>query len=361
MSKRQSHSTFTCQSEEDFQSTLNTLKDFLIPQIRESQAKRLVDYYTTHFENKIKKREKKINFFRSNSIINEKPIDKYDSILDYSFVTGKIKKNVKPKKVFGKSKKQVEQLQKKIKKVLSQPSLFPRKSKKSIVISTEENIYVRGKDKKNEFNEKMDKLREYKEKNELVNLRKKPEISENSKKIMENKEQLPIYLRVDKIQEDQINHLNNLKKKIQKENNLKNQKSKKRNKTDSNFRFNKWFEMNETWDKIRQAKLNFIKNEVEDIKNYEELLERKEETFHPKISKNSEQILKEKYSNNFQERIQQYHNNKKYCENKIKKEETPSFKPKINKNYKISDAYFERYKNRVLSFSDDILMENKFF
>ena len=78
MSKRQSHSTLTHQSEEDFQSTLNTLKDFLIPQIRESQAKRLVDYYKTHFENKIKNREKKLHFFRSNSIINEKPTDKYE-------------------------------------------------------------------------------------------------------------------------------------------------------------------------------------------------------------------------------------------------------------------------------------------
>ena len=98
MSKRQSHSTYTGQSEEEFQTTFNTLKDFLIPQIRDFQAKRLVNYYTTHYENKILNREKKLNFYRSNSIINEKS-NKNISILDYSFVTGKTKKILNQKRI----------------------------------------------------------------------------------------------------------------------------------------------------------------------------------------------------------------------------------------------------------------------
>ncbi len=356
MSKRQSHSTYTGQSDEEFQTTLNTLKDFLIPQIREFQAKRLVNYYTTHYENKIINREKKLNFYRSNSIINEK-INNNISILDYSFVTGKTKKNIKPKKNFGKTRKQVEKLEKKIlKKVLSQQTLFSNKSKKTTIFSTDENIYERGKEKKIEYEQKMNQLREEKEKNEFKNIRNKPKISEGSKRIMENKSQLPLYLRIDQIQEDKINNLSQIKKKFQKEKIIK--RNTYRDKfEDKNLRFNKWFEMSETWDKIKEARLNFIKKEIEDIRAIDELNERKEETFHPKISKKSEQIFKEKYSENFQERMKQYENNKIYCENKLKKQAMPSFKPNINKNFKIRDEFYERYKLKPIEFYDEMIME----
>ena len=356
MSKRQSHSTYTGQSDEEFQTTLNTLKDFLIPQIREFQAKRLVNYYTTHYENKIINREKKLNFYRSNSIINEK-INNNISILDYSFVTGKTKKNIKPKKNFGKTRKQVEKLEKKIlKKVLSQQTLFSNKSKKTTIFSTDENIYERGKEKKIEYEQKMNQLREEKEKNEFKNIRNKPKISEGSKRIMENKSQLPLYLRIDQIHEDKINNLSQIKKKFQKEKIIK--RNTYRDKfEDKNLRFNKWFEMSETWDKIKEARLNFIKKEIEDIRAIDELNERKEETFHPKISKKSEQIFKEKYSENFQERMKQYENNKIYCENKLKKQAMPSFKPNINKNFKIRDEFYERYKLKPIEFYDEMIME----
>ena len=356
MSKRQSHSTYTGQSDEEFQTTLNTLKDFLIPQIREFQAKRLVNYYTTHYENKIINREKKLNFYRSNSIINEK-INNNISILDYSFVTGKTKKNIKPKKNFGKTRKQVEKLEKKIlRKVLSQQTLFSNKSKRTTIFSTDENIYERGKEQKLEYEQKMNKLREEKEKNELKNIRNKPKISENSKKIMENKSQLPLYLRIVQIQEDKINNLNQKKNKYQKEKLIK--RNTYRDKfEDKNLRFIKWFEMSETWDKIKEVRLNFIRKEIEDIRAIDELNERKEETFHPKISKKSEEIYKEKYSENFQERIEQYKNNKIYCENKIKKQAMPSFKPNINKNFKIREQFYERYKFKPIEFYDEMIIE----
>ena len=356
MSKRQSHSIYTGQSDDEFQTTLNTLKDFLIPQIREFQAKRLVNYYTTHYENKIINREKKLNFYRSNSIINEKSNNNI-SILDYSFVTGKTKKNTKPKKNFGHTRKQVEKLEKKIlKKVLSQQTLFSNKSKRTTIFSTDENIYERGKEKKIEYEQKMNQLREEKEKNEFKNIRNKPKISEHSKKIMENKSQLPLYLRIDQIQEDKMKNLSQIKKKFQKEKIIK--RNSYRDKfEDKNLRFIKWYEMSETWDKIKEARLNFIKKEIEDIRLIDELNERKEETFHPKISKKSEEIFKEKYSENFHERMEQYKNNKIYSTNKLKKQAMPSFKPNINKNFKIRDEFYERYKLKPIEFYDEMVME----
>jgi hypothetical protein len=202
----------------------------------------------------------------------------------------------------------------------------------------------------------MNQLREEKEKNEFKNIRNKPKISEGSKRIMENKSQLPLYLRIDQIQEDKINNLSQIKKKFQKEKIIK--RNTYRDKfEDKNLRFNKWFEMSETWDKIKEARLNFIKKEIEDIRAIDELNERKEETFHPKISKKSEQIFKEKYSENFQERMKQYENNKIYCENKLKKQAMPSFKPNINKNFKIRDEFYERYKLKPIEFYDEMIME----
>ena len=115
--------------------------------------------------------------------------------------------------------------------------------------------------------------------------------------------------------------------------------------------------MSETWDKIKEVRLNFIRKEIEDIRAIDELNERKEETFHPKISKKSEQIFKEKYSENFQERIEQYKNNKIYCENKIKKQAMPSFKPNINKNFKIREQFYERYKFKPIEFYDEMIIE----
>lgn len=287
------------------QSTVNSLKEILIPQIKETQAKIMVDIY----EKKYGKKKKNFDISKNNQ-------NDTVSILDYSFVTGKNKNKKKDEKK--------ENL--KICLDKKQEDFYERQLEKEIL-------------KEKYINEK----KEQQLKQELKEVKSKPTISKNSILLMKNKNIIPIYKRMDQIEGTLKEKTRQAQIEVLKENN----KYQRRNKSQTNFitddEFNRWLEMNKTWDKIRKAKLNYKKNELDEIRHQEELLNKEDETFNPKINKNTSSLLAHDKTRNIEVSERLYKAHFKY-KNKIEKKRQnslPSFKPRINKKYKIKDDYYE--------------------
>lgn len=288
------------------QSTVNSLKEILIPQIKETQAKIMVDIY-----------EKKYGKKKKNSESNKNNQNDSKSILEYSFVTGKnkYKKNDEKKEDFKKNYNEI-----------NQEDFYERQLEKQML-------------KEKYLNERKEQLL----KQELKEVKSKPTISKNSILLMKNKNIIPIYKRLDQIEGTLREKTRQTQIEVLRDNN----KYQRRNKSQSNYitdeEFNRWLEMNKTWDKIRKAKLNYKKNELDEIKRQEELLNKEDETFNPKINKNTSSLLARDKTRNIEVSERLYKTHFKY-KNKIERKRQnslPSFKPLINKKYKIKDEYYE--------------------
>ena len=97
-----------------------------------------------------------------------------------------------------------------------------------------------------------------------------------------------------------------------------NEKTKK--KVCNQKRFQKWYELEAEYEKIRKLKLEIIKNEVEANRKIIEDEERKQETFKPRINKKSIQIFNKNYSNmKFNDRLDKLYKNQKIKDQKAYK------------------------------------------
>ena len=182
---------------------------------------------------------------------------------------------------------------------------------------------------------KLEEMRKKEMEEELNELKFKPKINDISKKIAKNK--TPIYKRLKEIEIEKNNKIKKIKENNQEifyRNNNKN----KFNEED----FNNWLISNENWNVKKNIKLNNIKKE---IKNEEDLIN-EEFKYQPKINKNSDKIFK---SNN---NLSSIPVTERLCyskEIKIREEagqrkkndEKLTFIPEINRDYPISDKYYD--------------------
>ena len=289
------------------QSTINSLKEILIPQIKETQAKQMIDIYERKYLNN-----------------KQNDINKTCSILDYSFVTGR--ENTK-----------------------NDSNIKKKKSNQSFKSSNEDliekqNFYERQIEKEAEKEEKINLLKEKKEKEEQKHIQSKPIINKNSHIIInKSKTYQPIYKRINQIEYNQKQKIKQIQSMINKDLQYNNHRNNSR--PISKDEFDKWLQMNQTWDKLRQAKINYLKNDIDSLKQKEEELEREEETFHPKINKNSSLILLQKNKNylnqDVSERLYKTHFKYKNDIERKRNSSLPSFKPYINKHYEIKQEYYD--------------------
>ena len=289
------------------QSTINSLKEILIPQIKETQTKQMIDIYERKYLNN-----------------KQNDINKTCSILDYSFVTGR--ENTK-----------------------NDSNIKKKKSNQSFKSSNEDliekqNFYERQIEKEAEKEEKINLLKEKKEKEEQKHIQSKPIINKNSHIIInKSKTYQPIYKRINQIEYNQKQKIKQIQSMINKDLQYNNHRNNSR--PISKDEFDKWLQMNQTWDKLRQAKINYLKNDIDSLKQKEEELEREEETFHPKINKNSSLILLQKNKNYLNQDVGErlYKTYFKYKNDIERKRNSslPSFKPYINKHYEIKQEYYD--------------------
>ena len=188
----------------------------------------------------------------------------------------------------------------------------------------------------------------------------------NNNKIIRSKTP-PLYLRINDIQKKHNEEIEKLKKKYKNENNNKNNSTssfsasekesyKSRNKSRSTIDFEKWYNFEKTWQEMKNLKLNIIKNEIEENKMYMNKKNKKEETFKPKINKNSEILVNKKYDGDFYLRLKNYQQDREIKRKMLHKKLEPSFKPYVNTNYQIKSEYYDYMKfdqkliNRDLNF-----------
>ena len=181
----------------------------------------------------------------------------------------------------------------------------------------------------------------------------------------------PLYLRINDIQKQHNEEIEKLKKKYEYKNNKSNynndlyssnsiteneSKTKSRNASHTNYDFEKWYNHEKTWQKMRTIKLSILKSEIEENKEYMNKNDKDEETFKPKINKNSTILVNKKYDNDFYLRLKHYQNNKNKKMKMLRKKLEPNFKPYVNNNYKIKNEYYDYMKfdqkliNRDLNF-----------
>ena len=203
------------------------------------------------------------------------------------------------------------------------------------IIKPNYDIYNREMAKRKKKELKLEEIRKKEIEEELSELRVKPKINKNSKKMTKNK--TPIYRRIKEIEKEKNNKIEKIKENVNKTNHEyfnKNNNKQKFNEDD----FKKWLISNENWNVKKLIKLNNIKREVK----IEEDLNNEELKFHPKINKNSEKIFK--LNNNLSSKsvtdrlCYTKENREKYSQ---KNNEYFTFIPEINKDYQISDDYYK--------------------
>ena len=123
----------------------------------------------------------------------------------------------------------------------------------------------------------------------------------------------------------------------------------------ANYNFERWYNYEKTWQKIKDMKLNIIRSELEENETFMKQNGKNEETFKPKINENSQLLVNQKYDGDFYSRLKNFVENKNKKVRKLEKKLRPTFKPYINTNYKISNEYYNNMKfNQRLINSDFI-------
>ena len=201
------------------------------------------------------------------------------------------------------------------------------------IMIPEDDIYTRSMAMREKKEMKLEQIRQKEMEEELKEFIFKPKINNISKKITKNKKH--IYKRLKEIEIEKNNKIEKIKENINK-NDINNNCKQKFNEDD----FKKWLISNENWNVKKLIKLNSIKNEVQ----LEENLHNEEYKFHPTINKNSEKLFKSNYSLSslpVSDRLCYTKDNKEQCSKKKNIEDNLTFIPKINKEYPISDKYYK--------------------
>ena len=206
----------------------------------------------------------------------------------------------------------------------------------------EDDLYTREMALKKKKELKLEEIRKKEIEEENSELTYKPKINKKSEKLTKNK--MPIYKRLKQIEIEK-----NIKIEKIKENVNKNEKNKnvgininenQKNKFNEED-FKNWLISNENWNTKKINKLNNIKNEV---KKEQEFNEEGPFQFRPKINKNSEKLFKSNYilaSIPATERLCYGTETKEDFSKRIQNEEKLDFIPEINKNYPISEKYYD--------------------
>ena len=376
------------------------IKDFLIPILKEQNAKELISCY-----NKMTKVEKKLLKKNRTISLRNKPI------LEYSFVSGKSQKKLKTPLFQILSPKQYKNYmdRKKKEKTISAnrpcKNLSPfninninmsetRKIKssnnkiKTMEISGLNNNIINfnnihSKNNYNNFNNnfknslltndiesKNNNIKASFKKKEItlkqnnntsipLNNTKNKNKNNNSNIKLDRSKTPPLYLRLNEVKKNHDSIMEKLRQKYEYDyinnnyNKNANNKSEEnitssdmsdssefRNKTQTNSDFEKWYDKEKIWQKMRDMKLNIIKSELEENKICQDIYNKKQETFKPKINKNCENLLLKKYDGDFYLRLKDYQINKERKENILKQKMIPNFQPFINFNYKIKKEYY---------------------
>ena len=224
----------------------------------------------------------------------------------------------------------------------------------------EDDLYTREMALKKKKELKLEEIRKKEIEEENSELTYKPKINKKSEKLTKNK--IPIYKRLKQIEIEK-----NIKIEKIKENVNKNEKNKnvgininenQKNKFNEED-FKNWLISNENWNAKKINKLNNIKNEV---KKEQEFNEEGPFQFRPKINKNSEKLFKSNYilaSIPATERLCYGTETKEDFSKRIQNEEKLDFIPEINKNYPISEKYYDFMKQDQFQIYYDNMMKNK--
>ena len=352
------------------------IKDFLIPILKEQNAKELVSCY-----NKMAKVEKKFKTKSKVISLRNKPI------LEYSFVTGKSKNKLKiplfqvmtPTQF----KNHVEKQNKERTTTINRPcknssttninnlnsSEARKRNSNNKITSMEFSGPFNSINGKNDIRSSLmaynSSTRNNKENTSKINNNTNG-INNQNKSIKKKNEKRsktpPLYLRINEVRKKHDEEMEKLRKKYEynykKINNNKTNSITKeddnsfseesgvsssiisRNQSQTRNDFEKWYDYEKTWQKMKDMKLNIIKSELEENKICQNIYNKQQETFKPKINKNSENLLLKKYDGDFYIRLKDYQKNKERKANMLKQKLKPNFKPFVNVNYNINKEYY---------------------
>jgi hypothetical protein len=197
---------------------------------------------------------------------------------------------------------------------------------------------------------KLEQLRQEKIKNELREMKKKPTINKTSIKMSKNN--IPIYKRLNQINEHYQENLNKIREEMDFEREIKDMESYRLNEKYTKQDFQNWINRNNQWEKQRKIRLEQLKDEIEEFEADDEL------KFKPEINKKSEKIVRNK-GEDFIKRIYISSNNKNNFVQKKLKESQPTFTPQINKNYKIRDKYYDFMNTNQFEIYNQLYKNNK--
>ena len=211
---------------------------------------------------------------------------------------------------------------------------------------------------------KLEEIRKKEMEEENSELTYKPKINTKSEKLAKNK--IPIYKRLKQIEIEKNIKMEKIKENINKSEKNKNfnlnQDYNYQNNVKNKFNeedFKNWLISNENWNVKKNIKLNNIKEEV---KKEQEFHEEGPFQFKPKINKNSEKLFKSNYilsSIPASERLCYGTESKEDFSKRILKEEKRDFIPEINKNYPISDKYYDFMKQDQFQIYCENMQKNK--
>ena len=316
------------------------IKEFLTPILKEENAKQLISLYNK----KENSRKKQISV----SSVKNKP-NTVSAILDYSFVN--------------EDKKQ----QNKIKIPLFQV-LYPKQYK-----DYQEKMLKQKKEKKGlvkrpcrlrftAINLIPSSLRLTHIKSNIINRKSVSNFSVNKAKTNKTEQTTPLYLRINEVNKIHEEEIKKLKEKYYREKSSDNSESvtstnSYNTKINRKKNFEKWYNCEKTWLKMKEVKLNLIKKEIEDNKSLAIEEEKKEETFKPQINKNSIKIFEEVHKeDDFLTRLKNYQGKIKNNRKEREKNLVPSFKPYVNRTYEIKDSYYDYMKFNQRKINHDFLI-----
>jgi hypothetical protein len=182
--------------------------------------------------------------------------------------------------------------------------------------------------------------------NNINKIKHSKSISSNTNTISRPKTP-PLYLRLDEVEKKHKEEIEKLKKKFDNNHILSksfNEKTKSRNKSMASYDFERWYNYEKTWQKMKDMKLNIIRSELEENETFMKQNRKNEETFKPKINENSQLLVNQKYDGDFYSRLKNFVENKNKKVKKLKQKLMPTFKPYINTNYKIANEYYDYMK-----------------
>ena len=317
------------------------IKEFLTPILKEENAKQLISLYNKKENNKKKQ--------LSVSQIKNKP-NNISAILDYSFVH-------EEKNPQNKIKIPLFQiLYPKQYKEYQEKSLKQKKSKKNLVSRPCRLRYT------NTFNITQSNIKLSNIKSSIMKRKSVSHFSMNKIKSTKTEQTIPLYLRINEVNKIHEEEIKKLKEKYYGDKSSENSESATctnsyMTKVNKKKNFQKWYNCEKSWLKIKEAKLKIIKKEIDDNKFQAMEEEKKEETFKPQINKNSKKIFEQVYKeDDFLTRLKNYQDKIKKNRNQRERNLIPSFKPFINKTYEIKDNYYDYMKFNQQKINRDFLI-----